>query len=139
LKYKYLGINYRFDEDSIHYLKSLIETLETMEPVQPLYFDTTMQNYAKCYSKELGDVGRTGHKRKICTDGRFGECLSYGFGFGMDIVISLLVDDGVPSLGHREIILDPRFSRVGVSKSPHAKYTMCCVIDFGKSNLTPRR
>jgi uncharacterized protein YkwD len=46
------------------------------------------------------------------------------------VVIGLLVDDGVPSRGHRHNILsaDARFAGVGCGH--HTEYGTMCVIDF---------
>ena len=60
-----------------------------------------------------------------------GECISYGEAEARGIVISLLVDDGVPSRGHRKIILDPKFSAVGISAGKHVVYSAMCTLDFG--------
>ncbi len=62
-----------------------------------------------------------------------GECISYGEDEARGIVISLLVDDGVPSRGHRKIILDPKFSAVGISAGKHVVYSAMCTLDFGGS------
>ena len=52
-------------------------------------------------------------------------CLS-----GLEIVIQLLIDQGVSSLGHRYICLGT-YARVGVSIKPHKSYGTNCVLDFG--------
>ena len=45
-------------------------------------------------------------------------------------MVSLLIDDGVPSRGHRKIILDPLFRNAGVAFGPHPKFRNMCVIVF---------
>ena len=59
------------------------------------------------------------------------ECISYGESEARGIVVSLLVDDGVPSRGHRNIILNPRYSSVGIAAGSHKVYSNMCTIDFG--------
>lgn len=61
----------------------------------------------------------------------FGENISYGDIEARDIVISLLIDDGVPSRGHRKNILTNKFNITGVSLGKHKQYGKMCVIDFG--------
>ncbi len=61
----------------------------------------------------------------------FGENIFYGDNEARDIVISLLVDDGVSSRGHRKNILTNKFNIAGVSFGPHKQYGKMCVIDFG--------
>ena len=63
------------------------------------------------------------------------ECISYGEGQARDIVVQLLVDDGVPSRGHRKIILTPRFSAVGIAAGGHLVYSNMCTLDFGGGGM----
>ena len=47
----------------------------------------------------------------------------------LEIVLSLLIDEGVPSLGHRKILLG-NYSQIGLSIKPHKKYETNTVIDL---------
>lgn len=47
-----------------------------------------------------------------------------------EIVIQLLIDDGVLSRGHRKNILSNEFNFVGVSFGQHSKHKCICVMDF---------
>ena len=38
-----------------------------------------------------------------------GENISYGSPDGEDVVESLFIDDGIPSRGHRDNLMDPNF------------------------------
>ncbi len=60
------------------------------------------------------------------------ENIDFGNANGLDIVCHLLLDCGVPSLGHRFTILDQksRLNAVGVSIQHHPSYTWCAVIDY---------
>ena len=60
------------------------------------------------------------------------ENIDFGYANSLDIVCHLLLDCGVPSLGHRLNILDQKnkFNIVGVSVQRHPSYTWCAVIDF---------
>jgi hypothetical protein len=62
----------------------------------------------------------------------FGEANAYGPTDARSIVIGLLVDDGVPTRGHREILLTRTFTYAGVSYGRHATYNAMCVIDLAK-------
>lgn len=59
-----------------------------------------------------------------------GEVIAYGPRTGMEVVARLLIDDGVPSRGHRRNILDPRFRSVGVAVAAHPGFGHVVVIDF---------
>ncbi|UKT64592.1 CAP domain-containing protein [Pedobacter mucosus] len=60
------------------------------------------------------------------------ENIDFGYAKSLDIVCHLLLDCGVPSLGHRFNIIDQKnkLNIVGVSIQPHPSYTWCAVIDF---------
>ena len=114
------------------YQRSLVNDLLKMKPIARLSFDNSVYAFAKCFAKESGDRGTVGHNRKKCAKptGFFGECCSYGMKSGKDIVMQLLIDEGLKDLGHRTIILNPAFSKVGLSVAPHKKWNTCTVIDF---------
>jgi uncharacterized protein YkwD len=46
------------------------------------------------------------------------------------VVIQLLVDDGVPSRGHRQTIFNPDLHQAGVGSAPHRDYQVVTVIDY---------
>ena len=112
------------------YKTSLISTLQKMKPVGLLQYSASMHEIAECWVKESGPAGIIGHKRRKCKEGFLGECCSYGHDDALAIVVQLLLDVDVPSLGHREIILDPEYTTIGTSTGIHAKYDFCAVLDF---------
>lgn len=118
------------DKKKSGYYGSLYQTLVTMKALPALKPDKTLFDYALCFSKEAGTKGYVGHKRMKCADGKFAECCSYGMYTALEIVMQLLVDDGLPSLGHRKILLDAGHSRMGVSIQPHKQYGTNAVLDI---------
>lgn len=110
------------------------EALCQLEYSQPLY------NLAKEHCDTQGPTGESGHDRADGTSFQqkasvlglsgCGENISYGFNDARMIVIQLLVDDGVPSRGHRENILRPEYKKIGVAAGEHKKYDYMCVLDF---------
>ena len=117
------------------YTTSLINTLKHMKPVGALYFNDNMFQLAKCFAEESGASGYVGHFRKTCKKGYDAECCSYGYETGRQIALQLLIDEGVPSLGHRLICLDKSMEKVGLNIQPHAKYGNCCVLDFKRKEI----
>jgi uncharacterized protein YkwD len=68
--------------------------------------------------------------RQVEWTGSIGENISYGTNDGRDVVIQLIVDDGVPGRGHRVNIFSPDFRLAGVACGPHPTIRTVCVINF---------
>jgi len=109
---------------------ALIKRLNETNPMAPLTFAQDLQDLAVCWAKESGTLGKVGHNRVKCPPSYNGECCSYGFQKGIDIVMQLLVDYNVPGYGHRELLLAPRFKEVGVKNGAHKTYKFTSVIDM---------
>jgi uncharacterized protein YkwD len=128
---QYLGADrYKNPKELNSYELSLKKTLLEMSPMPPLKFSRRMYELAKCFSNESKILGTVGHTRSNCKGGYLGECCSYGPETGWGIILLLLVDDGIESLGHREICLDKNYVGLGVSINEHPKFGKCCVLDF---------
>ena len=112
------------------YKTSLLKELYGRQPVKPLVFHPGMYELAVCFARESGRAGTTGHNRRECRDGYFGECCSYGMDNGREVVLQLLIDHDVPSLGHRRICLSDEYSGVGPHLTGHAEWDHCAVLDF---------
>ncbi len=110
--------------------QSLMRELTKMKPVVALLPNSLLTEMANCFSKELGESGRTGHDRKKCTEDYAAENCSFGKYRGKDIVLQLLIDEGVASLGHRKNCLSGNYTLLGVSFTEHKKYKKCTVMDF---------
>jgi hypothetical protein len=117
-------------EKSNTYLKSLKKKLGTLESMKALNFDSDLYENAKCFSEETGKSGGVGHQRKLCPKKNFAECISYGMQSGKDVAMQWLLDDGVPSLGHRNIVLDPTYNKIGLSVHAHKKWETCAVAEI---------
>jgi len=116
-----------------YYFKSLVDTLLKLEPKQILYPDNSCFISAKSHAWQSGITGYVGHERKT-RDARskkhyFGECCDYGHNDPLDIVLSLLIDEGIPTFGHRVVCLSD-YAKIGVSLQPHKKYGTNAVLDF---------
>ena len=62
--------------------------------------------------------------------GAWGENISYGKKSARDIVLALIVDDGVRGRGHRKNIFSSTYNVAGAAYGPHAIYGSVCSIEF---------
>jgi uncharacterized protein YkwD len=86
-----------------------------------------------------GALGHTGGDRSSPTDriSRYGtwdrsagENISYGDMSGREVVMGLIIDDGVRGKGHRKNIFNADFTVTGIACGPHKKYGSMCVITY---------
>ena len=131
------------------YAKSLYEELVTMKPVQSLAFDEPLMRSAQKFaedhavSKKIGHVGSNGstmsQRIRQEADGVFYSYLaeSCSYGMGRDargVMLQLLVDEGIESLGHRRNALNPNLNRLGVGycDAKGVPYGSATVIDYAQ-------
>jgi uncharacterized protein YkwD len=82
-----------------------------------------------------GSNGRTPADRmsfRGIWSGSVAENLAFGRTDAVDIVVGLLIDDGVPSRGHRRNILKESIRFIGVACGPHREFRNMCTIDFAE-------
>jgi uncharacterized protein YkwD len=58
------------------------------------------------------------------------ENIAYGENPAREVVLQLLIDDGVYDRGHRNNLLDPQWTVAGVACGPHRDYRQICVMDY---------
>ena len=116
-----------------NYYKSLLTFLKQKNPQPILFPDRALYESARCHAVTSGETSYTGHKRRTAAckkvESFLGECCDYGYNDPLSIVMDLLIDEGVPSLGHRLIMFSP-YTKMGVSIQPHKKYRWNAVLDF---------
>jgi hypothetical protein len=121
------------------YIKSLITTLNKRKPTLPLRPSPNLWAASISHAIISGLAGTTGHQgfnarlfisQPFSFGNTIGENCAYGERRGYDIALQLLIDRGVPSLGHRHNILNPDFSRVGGARFFHRGYTWNAVFDY---------
>lgn len=121
------------------YIRSLQRDLKKTSGLAALIPEKDLTAVAQEHALKTGEKGSTGHGN---FKNRFdpllgnpytqvGENCSYGYEQAIDIVISLLIDEGIKGLGHRKNILSTEFNSVGVALRPHRKFRINCVMDFG--------
>jgi len=121
------------------YIRSLRRDLKNVSRLTPFIPERDLSAIAQEHARSSGENGSIGHegfkKRFEPLMGNpyqhVGENCSYGYERAIDIVLSLLIDEGIKSLGHRNNILAPDFNSAGVAIRPHKTYGVNCVMDFG--------
>ncbi len=125
-------------------VEEAIQFLRNQPAVGALTLSTGAAQAAKAHAQDQSD-GTTGHTG---SDGsrpderlaRFGvqnsgsgENITYGPATAQQIMLNLIVDDGVPDRGHRINIFSPDWSMVGAGCGPHAGYGSVCVMEYAKA------
>ncbi len=131
--------------EGIRALDECIKVLLVTKSLSPLYPQKGLTLAARDHAKDQAKTGGTGHtgSDRSTTETRLnrygkwdisaGENIAYGNGNAKRIVTSLLIDDGVPSRGHRKNLLNGSFKFAGVAVGPHHVYRHICVMDFAGS------
>ena len=121
-----------------------IVVLSRQLPLPPLAWSDGLAAAAAELAEEQRESGATGHEGMHhrgmrvrieshgTWDGEIGENIGYGpdEAVARDMVMQLIVNDGVPGRGHRENIYRRAFGTAGVACGPHPRYGQMCVIDF---------
>jgi uncharacterized protein YkwD len=117
-------------------------SLRSQKPVSPLSPSKGMTLGAKDHLRDLRTSGASQHKGsdesqawdRVNRYGTWqkviGENISFGHNKARNIVMTLIIDDGVPNRGHRKNIFNPDFRLVGVACGDHPAYRTICVITF---------
>jgi uncharacterized protein YkwD len=116
--------------------------LQKTRPLPPLAWSQGIGQAALSHALDIGPRGGSGHKNSRGElpwdrmarfgqwEGHAGENIDYGHSDARSIVISLIVDNGVPSRMHRANIFSRRFRVAGVAIAPHARTGSMCVMNF---------
>lgn len=125
-------------------VEEAIQFLRKQPAVGALTLSTGAAQAAKAHAQDQSDgtIGHTGSdgSRPAERLARFGvqnsgsgENIAYGPATAQQVMLNLIVDDGVPDRGHRTNIFSPDWSMVGAGCGPHANYGTVCVIEYAKA------
>jgi len=123
-------------------VRDAVEFLRAQTPLPPL---KPSQGLALAARDHVEDAGRKGWMGHIGSDDsepadrvsrygkwyrRVGENITYGGSVARELVIRLIIDDGIPDRGHRANIFNPEFTLTGAAFGLHADYGTMCVITY---------
>lgn len=129
-------------KEGVRAVNEAIRFLRSLQPLPPLIPSKGMSSGARDHVKDQGSSGTGQHKgsdgsqpsdrvnRYGTWEKSLGENISYGSDQTRDIVMGLIIDDGVPSRGHRKNIFHSDFRVIGVACGPHPDYRTVCVMTF---------
>lgn len=135
-------------EEGVAALDEAIAFLEAARPAGPLRFNEGLALAARRHAQDLGPRGALEHvgsdgaklsdrlNRLGVWQGLIAENISTGEPEARQVVIQLLVDDGVPSRGHRRNLFNPELHQAGAGSAPHRDYRVVTVIDYA-DGFTP--
>lgn len=130
-----------YTKEGVRAVDEAIRFLRSTKPLAPLILSPGMSKGAADHCADQAS-GRLGHGGSDGSNpgqrmGRYGmwgaswgENISYGKTTARDIVIQLIVDDGLRARKHRKNIFNPNFNYAGAGYGPHAVYRTVCNIDF---------
>lgn len=108
-----------------------VRFLASAEPVPPLRMAGCLNLAAARHAKAKGSIGSSGHfgatgrnpsERASFLTGSPVACsenIAYGYDDATEMVSALIVDDAVPSRGHRNNMFDPRMKSFGSGRAAH--------------------
>ena len=77
-----------------------------------------------------GSTMRTRIERHMKWESTIGENIQYNSQTPLEALLSLVIDDGVPSRGHRNNIFSTRFYYMGAATGMHSRFQSMTVTDF---------
>jgi len=121
-------------------VQEVIDELRGTDPLPEVQADAFLFKAARDHAADLATEGFLGHtgsdgsstkvriERHCQWTGTIGENIDYGNTDARDIVMHLLIDDGVPSRGHRKNLLNSGFLVAGAALGAHTTYRHACVV-----------
>ena len=119
-----------------------VNFLRAAKPLPPLDVARGMSLAARDHVKDLSTNGISGHRGsdgstpndRVDRYGEWqsaiGEAIVYKWTTARDAVIGMIVDDGVPSRGHRNSIFDAKYSIAGIAVGAPSAFGTMAVITY---------
>ncbi|MEW5736835.1 MAG: CAP domain-containing protein [Thermodesulfobacteriota bacterium] len=133
---------YLITKEGVTALDEAVAFLRRQQELSCLGISEGMSRASKDHVADQGPYGGFGHEGtdgsqpwdRLSRHGRWrktvAENISYGAKTARDVVIQLIIDDGVPDRGHRTNIFNPAFQLAGVAHGPHIRFRTMCDITY---------
>ncbi|MDT4969063.1 MAG: hypothetical protein QOJ64_3800 [Acidobacteriota bacterium] len=128
--------------DGIAAVDEAVNFLRAQRPLPAFDIAKGMCSAAADHARDLAGKGIDGHRgsdgstpnarvdRYGDWESSIGETIVYEVSTPRQIMIALIIDDGVPTRGHRRNIFDPNYKVTGISVSDPLAFGSKCVIDY---------
>ena len=120
--------------------KEAIEFLKNQKPINIIEFDEEASKVAQDYSKflfsskedQIEDEAQIEQRveKYLEYDYSLSENIDFGGSTGIEVIVNLLVDDGVKNRIHRDNLFSDKYDYYGVGVFEHPDYDFCTVIDY---------
>jgi hypothetical protein len=139
-EYRRTGQPALMTEEGWSAVEDAIRFLQTVKPLPPLRFSQGLYLAAQSHVKDQSATGKTGHKGSDSTfieervkpygtwQGGIGENITYGDDSPRERILNWLIDDGIPSRGHRRRLLSTDYNVAGISCGSHPEFSAVCVL-----------
>jgi len=128
--------------EGVEAVEEAMRFLLVQAPVPPLVASQGLSKAARDHVRDSGPNGGMGHigsdesepADRVNRYGkwyrRVGENITYGGYSARELIIRLIIDDGIEDRGHRRNIFNPQYRMAGVSFGDHRSYRTMCVITY---------
>ena len=126
-------------------IEEATQYLKTLKPINTLIYSEEISKACRDHIADIGHKGLTDHIgsdgsnitdriEKYCEwDGIVGENLDFGFREGSNILMNMIMDDGVKERCQRRNIFNREFKFIGVGVGPHKTFGVCAVVGYAKN------
>lgn len=125
-------------------IEEAIRFLSKQNPLPELIYSDELAKAAQDHVNDIGEKGLTSHEgsndenvsdrieKYTEWDGSCAENIDFGFSEPENIIMNLLIDDGVEERYQRSNLFSSVFKYVGIAMGPHRDFNLCSVFVYAK-------